>query len=180
MPNYKTPDDKREVTMWVFDSLWHRTLRSWGGVTRSICVGVNGPSCPGFPHCLLFLILLHSVLWQADGSDYVVIINPGRKTTAEMEVWQWRSVHGPEHVSIGPDHHRRGPFPSLWRLRPTPHHWERHWEQYAAQFAEIFDHTSVKPDSVSRCFTLRPHLQRERYCYNKIIHQNWYIQYIIK
>lgn len=121
MLNYNIPDRKRKVTLQHFDLVWHEG--PWeeerGGEgrrgRRCVCIGEKNPSCPLFlsrSHCLLFLISVYPVAWQADGSDYTVIINHGRKTMGETERWQrrrrrrrrgdLRSAHGPAHVSNAP------------------------------------------------------------------------------
>lgn len=79
MLNYDILDRKRKVTLQHFDLFWRGTA---GGGRRCVCVGEKYPRCPLFlscSHCLLFLILVYPVAWQADGSDYTVIINHGRK-----------------------------------------------------------------------------------------------------
>lgn len=62
----------------------------WLGLTgsegrRCVYIGERNPSCSQFPsrsHHLFFFffpITVYPVAWQADGSDYTVIINHGRK-----------------------------------------------------------------------------------------------------
>lgn len=174
MLNYNIPDRKRKVTLQHFDLVWRGTSR---GGRRRVCIGEKNPSCPLFffsrSHCLLFLISVYPVAWQADGSDYTVIINHGRKPWErrrddreeegggeEGEIF-W-SAHGPAHVSIGPTDQRLCSFPSPWRLRPTSHHQERNREcglfakymQFLSQSCEIFDHSLIRLDSACRWFTL--------------------------
>lgn len=123
-------------------------------------------------HCLLFLISVYPVAWQADGSDYTVIINQVRKP---WKRWRddrggggrrkgdLRSAHGPAHVSIGPENQRPCSFPSKWRLRPTSKHHERNQEyclipkiciSFSAAVRSHFDHTLIRIDSACKCFAL--------------------------
>lgn len=60
----------------------------WLGLTgsggrRCVYIGGRNPPCPPFltrsRHLFTFLITVYPVAWQADGSDYTVIINHGRK-----------------------------------------------------------------------------------------------------
>lgn len=162
----------RSILICSDEGLWEEERAGRG----CVCIGVKKKNPALFfhsrSHCLLFLISVYPVAWQADGSDYTVIINQVRKPWKRWrddrggggrrkgDLW---STHGPAHVSIGPENQRPCSFPSKWRLRPTTKHHERNQEyclvpkiciSFSAAVRAHFDHILIRIDSACKCFAL--------------------------
>lgn len=128
MLNYNIQDRKGKVTLQHFDLFWRGTL-SGGKRREEMCLCWREKSLlPSFfcscSHCLLFPISLCPVAWQADGSDYTVIISHERKPWERQrddreregrERERLQRTHGAAHVSIG----ARGSAPVLISITLT-------------------------------------------------------------